>query len=198
MITEIPVKKITVRTRVDRLGQIVFVCGAIATLGGCAERKAHAIPWATAVLVRPIQPVALKTSAAELAELAPDLRVEAPSNPVRLLGTRPVPPRPRGANGSQPEGSNTNGTRAPELVPQLSPQETVVAKVQFAESMAVVERNLAATRQRKLNAAQTDIVSKITGFVAEAREASGEEDWGRARNLAKKAQILSEDLVASL
>jgi len=198
MMTEIAVKKTAAWTRADRLAQIALVCGAIAALGGCAERKAHAIPWATAVLVRPIQPVAHKTSAAELADLAPDFRVEASSNPVRLLGTRTVPPRPRGANGSLPEASNANGTKAPELVPQLSPQETAVAKVQFAASIAVVDRNLAATRGRTLTAAQTDIISKITGFVAEAREASGEEDWGRARNLAKKAQILSEDLVASL
>lgn len=196
MTTETPVKEIVLWTRANRLRQTALLCGAIAALGGCAERKAHAIPWATAVLVRPNPPVAQKTNYAELAALAPDFRMESPSNPVRLLGTRPVPPRPKGANGFQPESSN--GANTPGLVPQLSPQETAVAKVQLAESMAAVDRNLAVTRQRKLTAAQTDIVSKITGFVAEAREASGEGDWGRARNLAKKAQILSDDLVASL
>ena len=196
MTTETPVKKIVMWARAGRLGQTALVCGAIAALGGCAERKAHAIPWATAVLVRPNPPVAQETNNAELASLAPDFRVEPPSNPVRLLGTRSVPPRPRGANGSAPESSN--GTNAPELVPQLSAQETAVAKVQFAESMAMVERNLAATRGKNLTASQTDIVSKITGFVAEAREAGGEGDWVRARNLAKKAQILSEDLAKSL
>ena len=197
MMTEIPVKKIAVWMRADRLGQIALVCGAIAALGGCAGRKAQAIPWATAVLARPIPPVAQKTSEAELADLAPDFRVEASSNPARLPGTRPVPlpPRPKATNGSLPEASN--GAAAPELVPQLSSQETAAAKVQFAQSIAVVDRNMAATRGRTLTAAQTDIISKITGFVAEAREASGEGDWGRARNLARKAQILSEDLVAS-
>ena len=181
----------------DRIGQMVLLCGAVAALGGCAERKAHAFPWATAVLVRPNPPLAHEYRAAESAELEPDIRVELPSTLGRLLGTRPAPPpRPRGPNGSQPESSS--GTKAPELVPQSSPQETALAKVQVAESIAVVERNLAATRGKRLTAAQTDIVSKITGFVAEAREAGGEGDWGRARNLAKKAQILSEDLVASL
>jgi len=57
---------------------------------------------------------------------------------------------------------------------------------------------LTAARGRKLSPTQSDIVSKINSFVAEAREASGAGDWARARNLAKKAQILSEDLVASL
>jgi hypothetical protein len=61
-----------------------------------------------------------------------------------------------------------------------------------------VERNLATAQGRKLTPAQSDIVSKINGFVAEAREAGGNGDWARARNLGKKAQILSEDLVSSL
>ncbi len=147
-------------------------------------------------MVRPLPPAVRADSAAEATDLTPDIRFDPPSNSGRLFVPRPVPPRPRSSNGSQPE--NSSETKTPELVPQLSPQETAAAKVQFTQSMALVERNLAATRGKNLNAAQSDIVSKITGFVAEAREASGEGDWGRARNLAKKAQILSEDLVASL
>jgi hypothetical protein len=146
-------------------------------------------------MVRPNPPAVRGASAAELADLAPDFRVEPPANPVRMPGMRPVPPRPRGANGSQTEASN--GTKTPVLVPELSPQETAAAKAQFSDSIAAVERNLAATKGRTFTAAQTDVISKITGFVAEAREAGGEGDWARARNLAKKAQILSEDLVAS-
>lgn len=176
--------------------QVALLYGAVAALGGCAERKPRAFPWATAVMVRPIPPVARTDGAAEAANLTPDIRVDPPSNSGRLFVPRPAPPRPKGTNGSQPE--TPNGTKTPELVPQLSPQETAVAKVQFTECMAVVERNLGVVRGKTLTAPQTDIVSKITGFVAEAREASGEGDWGRARNLAKKAQILSEDLVASL
>ncbi|GAC1631909.1 MAG: hypothetical protein NVS9B14_04480 [Candidatus Acidiferrum sp.] len=73
-----------------------------------------------------------------------------------------------------------------------------MAKGQVAESIALAERNVATAHGKKLSPAQTDVLSKIAGFLAEAREASGEGDWARARNLAKKAQILSEDLVASL
>jgi hypothetical protein len=83
-------------------------------------------------------------------------------------------------------------------VPQLSPQETAVAKEQTAESISVAEKNLAVARGKTLTPAQADVASKIVGFVSEAREASGEGDWARARTLARKAQILSEDLVASL
>jgi len=49
-----------------------------------------------------------------------------------------------------------------------------------------------------LNAAQTDLVSKIRGFLMDAHEAAKVADWARARSLSKKAQVLSEELVASL
>jgi hypothetical protein len=84
------------------------------------------------------------------------------------------------------------------LVPELSPQDTATAKQQVADSIAIAERNLVTARGRNLLPAQSDIVSKIKVFMTEAREASREGDWARARNLAKKAQILSQDLASSL
>jgi len=53
-------------------------------------------------------------------------------------------------------------------------------------------------RGKKLNATQLDMASKINGFLKDAREAAQSGDWGRARNLAKKAEVLSNDLVSSL
>jgi hypothetical protein len=49
-----------------------------------------------------------------------------------------------------------------------------------------------------LNAAQSDLASKIRGFIKDAREAAQIADWSRARSLAKKAQVLSEELAGSL
>jgi hypothetical protein len=49
-----------------------------------------------------------------------------------------------------------------------------------------------------LNTTQTDLVSKIRGFLSDAHEAAKVADWARARSLSKKAQVLSEELVASL
>jgi hypothetical protein len=190
------VKKPLVRARDGHAGRTAFLLATIAILGGCAERKAHAIPWATAVMVRPNPPMARAANTPDGGDATPDIRVEPPSNAVRIFGGRPLPPRPKGGS---PSGSeNSNGTKEQLLVPELSPQETAVAKEQVAESILVVERNLAAARKKNLTAAQADTVSKINGFVSEAREAEGEGDWARARNLAKKAQILSQDLVASL
>jgi hypothetical protein len=49
-----------------------------------------------------------------------------------------------------------------------------------------------------LNPTQSDLVSKIQGFLKDAREAAQAGDWSRARSLAKKALVLSEELAASL
>jgi hypothetical protein len=53
-------------------------------------------------------------------------------------------------------------------------------------------------RGKNLNAAQSDLASKIRGFIKDAREAAQIADWSRARSLAKKAQVLSEGLADSL
>jgi len=185
------------RTRKNELhlGRSAFAvasCAAALLSSGCAERKAHAFPWATAVLVRPLPPAERPANAADT---APDLRLEPPQNGGRILVVRPAPPRP---HVNTPAASDpTNSAKSSDLAPELSPQEIAAAKEQVAESMRLTEHNLAVARGKKLSPAQSDVLSKIVGFIAEAREASSEGDWARARNLAKKAQILSQDLAAS-
>ena len=172
-------------------------CAALLLLSGCAERKARAFPWATAVLVRPIPPIARSGDpVAAAADIDPDFRVETPSSVSRIFSGRSVPLRPRAAVSANVEPSTP--TKSADLVPELSPQETATAKEQTAASIGIAERNVMAARGKNLSPTQIDVLSKISGFLAESREASGEGDWARARNLAKKAQILSQDLIASL
>lgn len=180
-----------------QIGNALLICGAIVLLGGCAERKARAFPWATAVLVKPNVPTAHDPTAGTAPDIAPDFRIEPPSSLGKILAVRtgPVPPRARTQNSTPSE--NANGSKSSLLVPELSPGESAAAQAQFSQNVAATERNLAATRGKSLTPAQQDTISKINGFLAEAREAAGEGDWARARNLARKAQILSEDLVGS-
>jgi hypothetical protein len=84
------------------------------------------------------------------------------------------------------------------IAPQLTAQESAVAQQQTNQSLSMAEKNLASARGKNLNAAQTDLVSKIQGFMKDAREAAQITDWGHARSLAKKAQVLSEELAGSL
>ena len=158
---------------------------SLLALTGCAERTARAFPWATAVLVHPRLPTQVVPTLD--GEPPPDLRPSIPETPLRLIA-HSVPPRPRETSrGSQPV-----------LVPQLSPEDMSEAKQQTQDSLAVAERNLGSTKGRKLTPAQSDLVAKIRSFIEQAKGAVGSGDWARARTLAEKAQVLSEDLVRSL
>ena len=84
------------------------------------------------------------------------------------------------------------------IAPQLSPQESAVAQQQTTQSLSIAEKNLASARGKTMDATQSDLVSKIRGFIKDAREAAQIADWSRARSLAKKAQVLSEELAGSL
>jgi hypothetical protein len=80
----------------------------------------------------------------------------------------------------------------------LSSQESASLQRQTEQSLSAAERNLAATAGKSLNATQSDLASKVRGFISDAREAGRAGDWARARELAKKAQVLAEELAGSL
>lgn len=175
----------------------VFSFAAI-LLSGCAARKKPSIPWSTAVLVRPILPQhPLPTEGIEVPP--PDLGREIPP-PAAPLVTRtpPAPARPRSfappSNPSAPAGKPDT----PQIVPELSTQESASLQRETDQSLTAAEHNLAATAGKSLNATQSDLASKVRSFISDAREAGRAGDWVRARDLAKKAQVLSEELAESL
>ena len=86
----------------------------------------------------------------------------------------------------------------PVIAPQLSPQESATAQQETNQSLRIAATNLTAVRGKTLNAAQSDMVSKISSFLKDAHEAAQTSDWSRARSLAKKAEVLSNELVSSL
>jgi hypothetical protein len=161
--------------------------------------KRPAIPWATAVQVRPILP-AQPAAVADIPEdQVPDLRPEGPAFPLRLATAHTVPPRPRGIPPpSVNAGSDGEKSGGSLLVPQLTAAESAAAQQETNRSLTTAEKNLESTRGKRLNAAQADLVSKINGFIKDAREAVQSADWARARTLSKKAQVLSEELAAAL
>ena len=165
-------------------------------LAGCAEKKGSAIPWATAVQVHPVAAESQTAEWDDGGSKAPDLRMEMPAPPSELAMRRagPVKPRVEPANA---EG-NVGSANTPVLAPEMAPQELELAKQQTNESLNITQRNLQAAKGRRLDSVQTDLVSKITGFADEARQAANEGDWTRARNLAKKAQVLSQELAGTL
>jgi hypothetical protein len=157
------------------------------------------IPWATAVQVRPVARANTAEPSSASEDLGPELRIELPPFPGQLIPVRSAPPRPRG---SMPSNANTGNdaekTEPPMIAPQLTAQESAVAQQQTNQSLSIAEKHLESARGKNLNAAQSDLVSKIRGFIKDAREAARIADWSSARSLAKKAQVLSEELSGSL
>jgi len=171
--------------------------GAAAILvSGCAARKKPTIPWSTAVLVRPVMPQ-LSSAPGELEDPVPELKLEIPPPPPPL-STRTVPPRPRRIAPATNQNAAPEKPDNPQIVPELTTQESSALQREANQSLSTAERNLAATAGKSLNATQSDLASKVRSFISDAREAGRAGDWERARDLAKKAQVLSEELAASL
>jgi hypothetical protein len=164
-------------------------------LSGCAARRHSVIPWSTAVLVHPVVPPhPAEPGASE--EAAPDLRIEIPSA-LAPLATRTAPPRPRTAAPANPSAA-AGKPDTPQIVPELSTQESNSLQQETNQSLAIADHNLTAASGKSLNAAQADLASKVRSFISDSRDAGHAGDWTRARDLARKAQVLSEELARSL
>jgi hypothetical protein len=201
-------RTISPRERRDRrafplLSSLLLPALCIATIvcGGCAERNAakarvKTFPWAATAKTRPVMPQ-LENASYRDDGSSPDLvlDVEPPPSPLVLANATPARPRVPVA----PAGNNNAAKFEPlSIVPQLTPEESQAAQQQTNSSLSIAERNMTAARGRSLNAAQSDLVSKVRSFVSEAREAAHNGDWTRASTAAKKAQVLSEELARSL
>jgi hypothetical protein len=176
----------------------VLCCGGIFTAGCSVVRKKPSVAWGAAIQTRPL-PVPERQKTADPPDFIPELYLML-SPPPSLIVTVwvPSPPRSRAAMTSSGSSGGVGKPEAPVIVPQLSVEEAATAKQQTNQSLNIAERNFAATRGKNLSPAQTDLASKVQSFVSDARDAARASDWTRARNLAKKAQVLSEELVKSL
>jgi len=111
---------------------------------------------------------------------------------------RTAPARPHSVAPSTNQAAPAGKLDTPQIVPDLSSRESASLRRETDLSLGAAERNLAATAGKPLNATQSDLASKVRSFISDAREAGRAGDWERARELAKKAQILSEELAGSV
>jgi hypothetical protein len=130
-------------------------------------------------------------------EAPPDIAIEI-APPPRLSTSRNMPPRPRVAQTAPSEPAIVQQPADPIIVPDLTVEQSNAAKSEAQHSLEIAEWNLAQTQGKKLNSTQEDVASKIRGFMESARSAMKNSDWQRAKNLAKKAELLSHELVANL
>src|SRR5271166_778683 len=167
-------------------------------ISGCAERKRATLPWQTASIVHPRIPAAPQSGEEIIEEDVPELRIASSAVLVNFPpGTTSRPTRPRVA-APPTVAAEPSKPQSPFVAPQLSAEESSTAQQETTASLAAAEKGLAATQGKSLNAAQADMVSKITGFIGDARAAGATGDWTSARTLARKAQLLAEELAQSL
>ncbi len=186
-----------------RVTLALLLVGVALFASGCKKRTVQAAP---PVVVAQPAPAEAKPEAKQpevKPEPAPTTTTPAPTP----IATAPKPTSPRA---TAPPKTTPTPTPAPEtapaapkvappqISPRLSPAEVAEYQKKTEEAIGAAERNLQRSYGRQLNAAQTDLVEKIRGFLAQAHEASRSADWVRARNLAEKAQVLSVELVNSL
>ena len=176
---------------------LLSLCLSVLWCGGCVTpaKKPATVHFPAAVLVHPIVPQATAENA--LVE-APDIPLDIASPPERLGTQRNPPARPHVAAAPTPEPQPAERGAEPIIAPELSDDQVATAKIETHRSLIVADRNLALTQGKRLNSAQGDLASKVRGFMETSRDAMKNGDWPRARNSAKKAEVLSQELANSL
>ena len=174
---------------------LVFFCACALTAAGCSSRKPAASHLAAIRLRAPIVPAVNPGQlGADPPEVAAD---DSPLFPQLVFG-RNAPPRPRVPPAPVPEPSRPEKSKEPIILPEVSTEEMIAAKNESQQSLDIAEHNLSLASGKSLNTMQQDLVSKVRGFSDNAREAIKSGDWARAKNLSKKAEVLSAQLASSL
>ncbi len=104
-----------------------------------------------------------------------------------------------GASSATPDKKvvRNGGTADPvvQLTPGMSKEQASSQRQNTSQLLAATDNNLKQISARPLNSSQQDSVSQIRKYMEQAKEAEQAGDVDRARNLASKALLLSDDLV---
>jgi hypothetical protein len=82
-----------------------------------------------------------------------------------------------------------------QLAPSVTDQQASQQRQSTAQLLAATDANLTKISARQLTSSQQDMVNQIRNYVQQAKEAEKAGDLQRARNLAFKAQLLSDDVL---
>jgi hypothetical protein len=162
---------------------------------GCASQRRPRFRFNDAAYARPIMPT--EAAAVDSTAGAPEIDAGASVVPPELSVIRSVPLKPHVA--APPISPPVRASKAPDpiITPELTTEELSVAKGDTQRSLDTVDHNISLTQGKRLSSAQSDLLSQIREFANSARDAERDGDWPRARNLAKKAEVLSQELTGS-
>jgi hypothetical protein len=169
-------------------------CNAL-FITGCASQRRPRFRFNDAAYAHPIMPAeaASVNSTADAPEIDAGASVVLPE----LSVIRSVPLKPHVA--ALPVSPPARASKAPDpiITPELTTEELSLAKGDTQRSLDTVDHNISLTQSKRLSSAQSDLLSQIREFANSARDAGRDGDWPRARNLAKKAEVLSQELTGS-
>ena len=77
----------------------------------------------------------------------------------------------------------------------MTEQQASQQRQSTAQLLAATEANLNKISARQLTSAQQDMVNQIRNYIQQAKVAENAGDLQRARNLAFKAQLLSDEVL---
>lgn len=174
---------------------LALLCVGVVWTAGCFTRRTPVKPITYFV---PYEHPVIPAGVAMELEAPPDLPSEVPEAPAELAIAPSAPARPHIAAPPAPEPAPAEKPAEPVIAPELTAQEVDAAKAETQRNLDMMEKNLTLAWGRKLDARQQDLISKVHGFAENAKEAMRSGDWVRAKNLSKKAEVLSEELAASL
>src|SRR5271156_651959 len=186
----------------------LLACGLSLAITACektvkASPPVASVPIAQPADSKPITNIAPDTTATppEVAEAPPPAPAPTEAAPLSVTPTRSSPAPPPHKQSTEPQTTETpeqSRPPAPQISPELSPNDKTTYARKTDEDITVAQKNLQQSADKRLSAAQTDLVEKIKSFVSQSQEASKAGDWARAQNLAQKARVLSVELVDSL
>jgi hypothetical protein len=169
-------------------------CLCVAWCGGCFTKKNPKAHMTGIVLAHPVVPSA---AAEESPGDAPDIALEAGEMSLRLATPRSGPAKPRVPPTPPAEPPPVEKTVEPLISPDLTPEQLNAAQTETQQSLDAAESKLSQSHGKKLNATQEDVASKVRGFMDSAKEAIKTGDWVRAKNQAKKAEVLAQQLTGN-
>jgi hypothetical protein len=201
---------------------LLFLASAMVVISGCSQKK----PVLVVPRERPIAgvptpaptPQAQESSASPTPQPTPEAtpsvpeqaqampakkkhRIGKPSpsvkaNPDVVAQANPNP-NPKKSE-VPPESRNAEAKATPGLIaPAISAVDAVRDQTAAEQLLRNTETNLNNIGKRQLSSEEDGVVEKIRNFITQSRQALKDNDPARARNLALKANLLSNDLTKS-
>jgi outer membrane biosynthesis protein TonB len=197
---------------------LLFLAPVLAVISGCSQKKpVLVVPRERPVAAVPTPtptPQAQESSASPTPqptpEATPSVPEQAQATPARKKhhigkpspSVKANPDVVAQANPKKsdvpPEAKNAEPKATPGLIaPAISASDAVRDQTAAEQLLRNTETNLTSIGKRQLSSDEDAVVSQIKNFITQSRQALKDNDPARARNLALKANLLSNDLTKS-